>query len=196
MKKPVLIFTAAVVLIAGVALLLGFLSGGDRSPDAAGGGNADSPAATGTPMLAGEQRPQNLNTPPASAAATGTDSPLLPLGSTDADAAVSLRESFLHGDPNAPKIVRDTTPQEQATPEELADPKLYAQYEARQNMRMYKAYVSAAENEIPRLQQDIAKAKAMGLSKEQIAEGEEKLRRIQAMRDQLMSEHPEISRVQ
>ena len=52
--------------------------------------------------------------------------------------------------------------------------------------------MKAAEVEIPRLQADIAKAKAMGLKPEQIAEGEEKLRRIQQMRDQLASEHPEV----
>lgn len=197
MKKPVIIFIAAVVLIAGVALVLGKLAGTDKSPDTASGpGTAGADTAAGAPLLTGEQRPQNLNAPPSPGATSGTDSPLLPLGPTDSDAAVSLRESFLHGDPNAPKIVRDTTPQEQATPEELADPKLYAMFEARQNMRLYKAYVAAADTEIPRLQQDIAKAKAMGLSKEQIAEGEEKLRRIQAMRDQLMSEHPEVARGQ
>mgnify|MGYP000207997374 CR=1 FL=1 len=39
-----------------------------------------------------------------------------------------------------------------------------------------------------------AKAKAAGLKPEQIAEGEEKLRRIQQMRDQLASEHPEVLR--
>ena len=83
-------------------------------------------------------------------------------------------------------------PEDKATAAELADPKLYAEYEARQNMRLYKGFVKAAETEIPRLQQDIAKAKASGLSPEQIAEGEEKLRRIQQMRDQLASQHPQV----
>ena len=55
-------------------------------------------------------------------------------------------------------------------------------------------WAKAAEVEIPRLQADIAKAKAAGLKPEQIAEGEEKLRRIQQMRDQLASEHPEVLR--
>ncbi|HEX5276993.1 MAG TPA: hypothetical protein VFW42_04920 [Fluviicoccus sp.] len=194
MKKPVIIFAVAVAVLAGAAVLLGMWMGGDGKRVLPGMSAADHPSGNSADsMMTGEQRPQNLNAPPAPAM-SGTDSPLLPLEPSNVDAAVSMRESFLHGDPNAPKIVRDTTPQEQATPEELADPKLYAQFEARQNMRLYKGYVAAAETEIPRLQQDIAKAKAMGLSKEQIAEGEEKLRRIQAMRDQLLSEHPEISR--
>ena len=64
--------------------------------------------------------------------------------------------------------------------------------EARFYGNLDKGYVKAAEVEIPRLQADIAKAKAMGLKPEQIAEGEEKLRRIQQMRDQLASEHPEV----
>ena len=104
-----------------------------------------------------------------------------------------MANAMKNGDPRAPTIIHDTV-QEAATPEEIADPKLYAQYEARQNMRLYKGYVKAAEVEIPRLQADIAKAKAMGLKPEQIAEGEEKLRRIQQMRDQLASEHPEVLR--
>ncbi|HEX5361761.1 MAG TPA: hypothetical protein VFW49_11890 [Fluviicoccus sp.] len=194
MKKPVIIFTAAVAVLAGVAVVLGMWMGGDGKRSLPGMTTADHAAGSAAGgIMTGEQRPQNLNAPPAPAPG-GTDSPLLPLEPSTVDAAVSMRESFLHGDPNAPKVVHDATPQEQATPEELADPKLYAQFEARQNMRLYKGYVAAAETEIPRLQQDIAKAKAMGLSKEQIAEGEEKLRRIQAMRDQLLSEHPEISR--
>ena len=193
MKKPVIIFIVSVAVLGGVAMVMGMWLGSDKPGSFSFQASRSGGEETST-LLSGEQRPQNLNMPPQAAAPTGTDSPLLPLAPSNVDAAVSMRESFLHGDPNAPKLYRDPTPQEQATPEEIADPKLYAMYEARQDMRLKKAYVAAAETEIPRLQQDIAKAKAMGLTKEQIAEGEEKLRRIQAMRDQLMSEHPEIGR--
>lgn len=204
MKKPVIIFVVAVAILAGAAIVLGMWMGNDKpgQPLFSPGNNpaAHEPGA----LLSGEQRPQNLNAPPSADAPRG-DSPLLPIEPSNVDAATSMRESFLHGDPNAPKIVHDTTPQEQATPEEIADPKLYAQFEARQNMRLYKGYVNAAETEIPKLQQDVAKAKAllqsdpakakqMGMTAEEIAKGEEKVRRIQAMRDQLLSDHPEISR--
>ncbi len=192
MKKPVIIFISAVAVIAGVAVILGLWLGGDKAGEATATARPQDNALPA--LLSGEQRPLNLNTPPKPAAPAGTDSPLLPLEPSNVDAAVSMRESFLHGDPNAPKLYRDPTPQEQATPEELADPKLYAQFEARQEIRLKKAFVAAVDAEMPQLQADIAKAKAMGLSKEQIAEGEEKLRRRQAMRDQLLAQHPELSR--
>jgi hypothetical protein len=76
------------------------------------------------------------------------------------------------------------------TAAELADPEAYQRYENRQNQRLYKAYVKAADDEIPQLQQDIARARREGMSEEQLKEGEEKLRRIQAMRDQLQADHP------
>lgn len=117
----------------------------------------------------------------------GTDSPLLPLPESTVDAAETMSHAREHGDPAAPPVVREVPP-EAATAAELADPKAYQRYEARQNERLYNQYVKAADNEIPRLQADIARARAAGLPPEQIAEGEEKLRRIQAMRDQLQAE--------
>lgn len=117
----------------------------------------------------------------------GSDTPLPPLPESTVDAAVSMKQALEHGDPAAPPVVRDA-PAEKATAAELADPKAYQQYEARQSQRLYNQYVKAANDEIPRLQADIERARAAGLPPEQLAEGEEKLRRIQAMRDQLQAE--------
>lgn len=117
----------------------------------------------------------------------GSDAPLPPLPESTVDAAESMKKALEHGDPAAPPVVRDV-PGEKATPAELADPKAYQQYEARQAQRLYNQYVKAANDEIPRLQADIERARAAGLPPEQLAEGEEKLRRIQAMRDQLQAE--------
>lgn len=117
----------------------------------------------------------------------GTDPPLPPMPVSTVDAAESMSRANEHGDPSAPPIVRDA-PREAPTAAELADPSAYQRYEARQTQRLYSEYVKAADNEIPRLQADIARARAAGLPPEQIAEGEEKLRRIQAMRDQLKAE--------
>lgn len=117
------------------------------------------------------------------------DVPLVPLPETTVDAAESMARALEHGDPQAPKVVRDV-PREMPTEAELADPAAYQRYEARQNQRLYSQFVKAADDEIPRLQADIARAKAAGLPPEQIAEGEEKLRRIQAMRDQLKADNP------
>lgn len=192
MKKPIIGFTVIIVVLAGLAILgQGLLTSDNKTPVfSAMTPSSNSP--TIGPSLSAQHAPTNLAAPP-QPVLTGTDSPLLPLAPSNVDAAVSMANAMKNGDPRAPVIVHDTV-QEAASPEELADPKLYAQYEARQNMRLYKGYVNAAEVEIPRLQADIAKAKAMGLKPEQIAEGEEKLRRIQQMRDQLASEHPELTR--
>ncbi|MDF2445625.1 MAG: hypothetical protein K0S46_861 [Moraxellaceae bacterium] len=121
----------------------------------------------------------------------GSDSPLVPMPESTVDAAESMAKAMEHGDPQAPKVVRDA-PREAPTAAELADPAAYQRYEARQNQRLYSQYVQAADQEIPRLQADIQRAKAAGLPPEQIAEGEEKLRRIQAMRDQLQADNPGI----
>lgn len=103
-----------------------------------------------------------------------------------ADAIQSMSNARERGDARQPALQRDT-PREMPTAQELADPDAYQRYEARQNERLHKAYVKAADAEIPRLQKDIAQAHKAGMSPEQIAEGEEKLRRIQTMRDQLQA---------
>lgn len=146
------------------------------------------------PVAAGAEGPRPLASqqlPPAGVvqapAPAGTDAPLPPLPESTVDAGESMKQALQHGDPSAPPVVR-SAPGEKATAAELADPKAYQQYEARQNQRLYNQYVKAANDEIPRLQADIARARAAGLPPEQIAEGEEKLRRIQAMRDQLQAE--------
>jgi hypothetical protein len=192
MKKPIIGFTVAVVVLASLAFIARtWLVDSSKAPSFAMSSSTNAETGIG-PSLNSQQAPTNIAEPP-TPVITGTDSPLLPLEPSNVDAATSMANAMKNGDPRAPTIIHDTV-QEAATPEEIADPKLYAQYEARQNMRLYKGYVKAAEVEIPRLQADIAKAKAMGLKPEQIAEGEEKLRRIQQMRDQLASEHPEVLR--
>ena len=191
MKRPVLIFIGSVVTITVIAVIIGISLGQDRDTPGHEGPMGRQTGSTGLPWLTGEQKPAGLK--PASAGqGQVTDSPITPIGPQTMDAAESMRNAMKNGDPMAPPVYRDPTPVEEATPEELADPKQYDAFLARQNMKLYKQYVQAADVEIPRLQQDIAKAKAMGLKPEQLHEGEEKLRRIQAMRDQLAAEHPEI----
>lgn len=119
-----------------------------------------------------------------------SDTALLPLPEQLTDATESMSAARLKGDPTVPPVSH--SPQgEAATAAELADPKAYQRYEARQNQRIYDSYVKAAAVEIPRLQQDIARARREGISEEEIRKGEEKLRRIQAMRDQLQADHPQ-----
>ncbi|MBI3229238.1 MAG: hypothetical protein HYZ45_03355 [Burkholderiales bacterium] len=110
----------------------------------------------------------------------------------DKSAALSLMETR-NGDPRTPPIQRSEQG-EQPNAAELADPKLYQQYEVRQNLKLYAAFVDAAKNEVPRLRADIERGKQMGIAPEKIAKVEEKARRIEAMQMQLLKEHPELQR--
>jgi hypothetical protein len=124
-----------------------------------------------------------------------TDSAILPMPDPvmfpPVDAATSMAETREHGDPRTPPI-DSAVAREKPTPTELDDPKGYARYEARQNAKLYKAYVASADKEIPVLQSDIERAKKEGFSPEQIKVVEEKVRRIQEMRDQLKVQHPDL----
>lgn len=117
--------------------------------------------------------------------------PLLPINQ-EMPAAQSLALSR-NGDERAPPIVRNTYKSEQPTAAELADPKLYAQYETRQNLQVYASFIQATKQEIPRLKADIERGRAMGIPAEKIAKAEEKVRRMEAMQLQLVKEHPQLS---
>lgn len=191
MKKPIIGFSIAVVTLAGLAFVAQSLFVNDHKTVPFTAMSAQNNEQSIAPTLNTTQAPVDITEPPAPKL-TGTDSPLLPMPTTQVDAAKSMADAMKNGDSRMPPLDPTPKPEDKATAAEIADPKLYAEYEARQNMRLYKGFVKAAETEIPRLQQDIAKAKATGLSPEQIAEGEEKLRRIQQMRDQLASQHPQV----
>lgn len=122
------------------------------------------------------------------------DVPLPPMAEgAPVDAVESLQRAREAGDARAPAVVRSPD-REAPTAAELADPDAYQRYESRQNERLYRSYVKSAESEIPKLQDQIARGRQGGLTPEQVAEGEEKLRRIEAMRNQLMSDHPELNK--
>ncbi|MBI1770971.1 MAG: hypothetical protein HYR68_01135 [Burkholderiales bacterium] len=116
--------------------------------------------------------------------------PLLPTGPqlSAAQSLVATRD----GDPRTPPMEHNQTTQELPSAAELTDPKAYQQYESRQSARLYAAYVQAADEELPRLREAIARARDMGIAAADIAKGEEKLRRITAMQRQLLNEHPEL----
>ena len=108
------------------------------------------------------------------------------------DAIDSLRGARILGyDPRTPPIAR-SLPQEQATPEEIADPEKYAEFEARQDRKLKRAYVIEAEKYVSQLKDDIERGKAMGIPPEKIAKVREKVRRIEAMRAQLLAEDPAL----
>lgn len=107
-------------------------------------------------------------------------------------ASVSMASTRLHGDPEAPPIVRSSETPVAPSENELADPKAYLAYEARQSVRLYASYIRAVDKELPILRGDIARGRAIGIAPEKIAKAEEKVRRLEAMRAQLLKEHPEL----
>jgi len=135
------------------------------------------------------------NWPPAMPA--GVDEPryvpLTPL-EPDEPATQSLADAREHGDSRAPPVQHTPESLDHPTPAELADPAAYQQYETRQNTRLYSAYVQAADANVPKLREDIARARMAGIAPEQIAKVEEKVRRIEEMRRMLLSEHAELRR--
>lgn len=170
---------AGIVLLA-VVVVLGIWLRADDAPFGAVPANR-----IGQTALPDTQTPSQLDVVPALPLADDVPLPAIP--ATEEPAQVSMSMAREHGDARAPAVVRAAAEQGASTAE-LADPRAYQRYELRQSQRLQKAYVQAADTEIPRLQQDIERARREGLSPEQIAEGEEKLRRIQAMRDQLQAQ--------
>lgn len=109
----------------------------------------------------------------------------------DSFAIESMENARLHGDDRAPPIVRGAQG-ESATPEELESPELYLEYESRQERKIYKAYVEAADIKIEVLEEQIAIAQERGMAEEELEVGIEKVRRIKEMKAQLLSDNPDL----
>jgi hypothetical protein len=115
------------------------------------------------------------------------------IAETPVSAAVSMANTRLHGDPDAPPIVRSTALPDVPSAAQLADPKAYLQYEAKQTLRVYASYVQAVDQQLPILRDDIARGRAIGIAPEKIAKAEAKARGLEAMRAKLLKEHPELA---
>lgn len=109
----------------------------------------------------------------------------------DPEAIASLRGAIEFGDPRTPPIGR-SPPREMPTEAELADPEKYVMYEARQERKLKRSYVVEAEKYTQQLRSDIERGKAMGIPPAEIAKVQEKVRRIEAMRAQLLAEDPDL----
>ncbi|MDM5177713.1 hypothetical protein PO883_10970 [Massilia sp. DJPM01] len=172
--KPVLLALAGAALVGGALWLV--WPQDDLPPDA---GAAQASAGTPAPPAA---RPW-LDAWPAPTQAA-------PAGEAALPAAQSLAQTRLHGDPQAPPIALDVPARARPTAEELADPKAYQAFEARQNAQVMAAYVKAVDEELPRLRDDIARGRAMGIAADKIAKAEDKARGLESMRAQLLKDHP------
>ncbi|MFC4161215.1 hypothetical protein [Chitinimonas lacunae] len=121
------------------------------------------------------------------------DSPLLPIDQSRS-ASDSLAAAGFDGDERAPRVVRSQPWRETPTPWELSDPKAYQQYEIRQNQRLAASYLKATDSALPVLQSDIERGRQQGIDPREIAQAEEKMRRIAAIREELQGKYPELAR--
>lgn len=108
-------------------------------------------------------------------------------------AVATLRAAVEHGDPRTPPMAQSSE-REMPTAEELADPDLYLEYEARQQQQVFTSYLAASKKKISELETSIARAKSEGgVSADQLAEGQAKLEKLKAARDEVIAEHPELA---
>lgn len=145
------------------------------------------------PQLAREPEARQAWAIPASEPeAARPDSPLLPIDQSRS-ASDSLAAAGFDGDERAPRLVRSQTWRETPTPWELSDPKAYQQYETRQNQRLAASYIKATDTALPELKSDIERGRRQGIDPKEIAQAEEKLRRMAAMREELRGKYPELA---
>lgn len=109
--------------------------------------------------------------------------------------AESMRQAFLEGDDRTPPLARREPERQRELPtaEELADPELYQQYEARQQINVRESFARAARNRISELEQQLQQAEQMGGDAGQLREGREKLERLQQQYDQTVAGMPELA---
>lgn len=106
-------------------------------------------------------------------------------------AIASMRQARLEGDPRAPKL-GEYHEREIPTKEELGDHEQYLEYERRQQKRVYRAYVDASKIKTTQLRSMIEKGKVEGISAEEIAFAEDKIRGIEEMAIKLQQDYPDI----
>jgi hypothetical protein len=190
MKKS-FVLLAAVVLALGVTGLLMW------SADAPLDATAAAPAASGPaglPVPHGNPAAQTAALPVPVLQPERESVPLPAPVDQSAPAEVTMAAAREHGDPRAPSITRVKETDEPPTAAELADPKLYQAYERRQSSKAYASYVKAVDASLPVQQAALDAAKAKGMPPEEVARAEDKIRHMQAARDQLLAEHPDVNR--
>lgn len=181
MNKPFLLLLGAIAISGGWAVVSGESAASVPKDVAAGSpivlgvasSHAEPVASTGpVPAPAGM---------PASSAPAPSATPVIP-------AAISMSEAREHGDDRAPPI-EAASPDQAApapTPWELADEQRYLAYEQREQQRVRAAYLKAADEALPQWRAATEEARSRGLPAEDIAQAEEKVKRLEAMRAELL----------
>jgi hypothetical protein len=183
MNKPFLLLLGAIAISGGWAIV-----SADSVASASGQPVADSPLVLGVASSHHEPAPAIDITPAAPAAAAAPPAPasapaVLPV----IPAAVSMAQAREHGDDRAPPI--DATAPDQAapspTPWELADEQRYLAFEQREQQRVRAAYLKAAGETLPQWRAAIEEARARGMAADDIAQAEEKVKRLEAVQADL-----------
>ncbi|EDY86860.1 conserved hypothetical protein [gamma proteobacterium HTCC5015] len=98
------------------------------------------------------------------------------------------------GDARTPPIKR-SDPRELPTPEELADPELYSQYEERHRKALLAGFVNASTPKIEQLEKLLEDGKQHGMTEEAIREAQEKIDKLKETRDQMLRDEPDLANV-
>ena len=109
----------------------------------------------------------------------------------NSQAISSLEFARLNGDNRSPPIQHRVLNQ-RANSQQLNDPDQYSNYQANKKKQLVRHYVEAAQPKIDRLKEQVKKAKEKGLPPEQLAEGEEKIKKLEEMVEQLKLQYPEV----
>lgn len=177
---------AVAALLIGAALLTAWMiDAGAPAPPSAYVAEAALPRPLAASAGAPPVEPAAASTPVVASAPTRMTE-AVPAPVAEPPAHWSLADARTAGDDRAPPLAR--APAEAAPPTwELDDHRAYARREQAQHQAVQRAFVAAADRELPLIEQQIARGRAMGLSAEQLAKGEEKLRRIAAMRAEMQA---------
>ncbi|OWQ90367.1 hypothetical protein CDN99_13490 [Roseateles aquatilis] len=176
----------ALAIVVGIAgATAAWLTFGDGTVDA-----GDSTAAAPPARPASSPRPGPLvaggGTSASAASSPGGIAPSTPTVAESPPAHWSLADARVAGDDRSPPMQRSTA--EPPTPTwQLDDHASYARRERQRHQDVQRAFVAAADQELPMLDAQIERGRAMGLSPEQLAKGEEKRRRIAQMRDRMQA---------
>lgn len=192
MARPVIVLAGLVVAALIIGALFWLRPGAENTPTEASVDTiserpitttAQTMAPGNTPVPA----PVNSSDAAQQAEPEVTETPEEPLSK----AMESMSQSLSSGDPRTPELA-PTYEREKPAPEVLADPQRYAEYEEAQSRNIASVYLSML-NQIPTLRARIDAARASGSqSPEDIAEAEEALAKLEELKREIETTHPEM----
>jgi len=108
----------------------------------------------------------------------------------DSQAISSLEFARLNGDSRSPPINHRVLNQ-RASQQQIDDPDQYANYQTSKKRQLIRNYIEVAQPKIDHLIEQVKAAKEKGLPAEQLAEGEDKIKKLEEMIEQLKLQYPE-----